>query len=44
MFPLQNVIRRVAFNQDGLNVNGDQQLLVYVDDVNMSGGTTQTLW
>jgi len=35
---LDYAIRRVQVNQDGLQLNGKHQLLVYVDDVNMLGG------
>jgi hypothetical protein len=34
-FALQNAIRRVQVNQDGLKLNGTLQLLVYSDEVNM---------
>ena len=40
---LQYVIRRVQVNQDGLQLNGTHQLLVYVDDVNILGGSIHTV-
>jgi hypothetical protein len=33
---------RVQVNQDGLQLNGKHQLLVYVDDVNILGGRIHT--
>jgi len=41
-FALEYTIRRVQVNQDGLKLNGTQQLLVYVDDVNILGGSVRT--
>ena len=38
-FVLENAITRVQVNQDGLKLNGTHQLLVYVDDVNILGGS-----
>jgi len=32
-------IRRVPVNQDGLKLNGKHQLLVYVENVNILGGS-----
>ena len=37
------VFRRVQVNQDGLKLNGTHQLLVYVDDVNILGGSVHTV-
>ena len=42
-FTLEYAIRRVQVNQDGLKLNGIQQLLAYVDDVNILGGSINTL-
>jgi hypothetical protein len=36
-------MRRVHVNQDGLKLNGTHQLLVYVDEVNILGGSIQTI-
>jgi hypothetical protein len=40
---LAYAIRRGQVNQDGLKLNGTHQLLVYVDDVNILGGSVQTV-
>ena len=36
-------IRRVQLNQDGLKLYGTHQLVVYVDDVNILGGSVHTV-
>ena len=40
---LEYAIRRVQANQDGLKLNGTQQLLAYADDVNILGGSVHTV-
>ena len=42
-FALKYAIRRVQVYQDGLKLNGTHQLLAYVDDVNILGGSIQNL-
>ena len=42
-FALVYAIRRVQVNQDGLKLNGTHQLLAYVDDVNILGGSVHTV-
>jgi len=42
-FVLDYAIRRVQVNQDGLKLNGTLQVLVYIDDVNISGGRVRTI-
>ena len=38
-FALNYAISRFEVNQDGLQLNGTHQLLVYAEDVNMLGGS-----
>jgi len=40
---LEYAIRRVQVNQDGLKLNGTHQLLAYADDVNILGGSVDTV-
>jgi len=42
-FALDYAIRRVHVNQDGLKLNCTNQLLAYADDVNILGGSINTL-
>jgi len=42
-FALEYAIRRVQVNQDDLKLNGTHQLLAYVDDVNILGGSVDTV-
>ena len=42
-FALECAIRRVQVNQDGLKLSGTHQLLVYVDDVNVLGGSVHNI-
>ena len=42
-FALEYAVRRVQVNQDGLKLNGTHQLVVYVDDVNILGGSVHTV-
>src|SRR5215469_2358127 len=42
-FALEYAIRRVLVNQDGLKLNGTHQLLAYADDVNILGGSVDTV-
>jgi len=42
-FALEYAVRRVQVNQDGVKLNGTHQLLVYVDDVNILGGSVHTV-
>jgi hypothetical protein len=41
-FALEYPIRRVEANQENLKLNVTHQLLVYADDVNISGGSVDT--
>ena len=40
-FALEYAIRMVAANKDGLKLNGTHQLLVYVDDAKIMGGSVR---
>jgi len=40
---LEYTIRRVQVNQDGLKLNGTHQLLVFVDDGNILGGSVHII-
>jgi len=42
-FAVEYAIRRVQVNQDGLKLNGTHQLLAYDDDVNILGGSVDTV-
>ena len=42
-FALEYAIRSIQVIQDGLKLNGTHQLLVYADDVNILGGSVQTI-
>jgi hypothetical protein len=41
--PVEYTIRRVHADQDGFNLNGTHQLLVYADDVNIMGKRVETI-
>jgi len=40
---LENAIRRVQVNQDGLKLYSTHQLLLYAEDVNILGGSVHTI-
>ena len=40
---MEYAIGRVQVNQDGLKLNGTHQLLAYADDVNILGGSVNTV-
>jgi len=42
-FALEYVIRNIRVNQDGLQLNGTHQLLVYVDNFHIFGGSVHTI-
>jgi hypothetical protein len=42
-FALDYAIKRAQVNQDGLKLNGTHQLLAYVEDVNILGGSIHTV-
>ena len=42
-FASEYTIKGVQVNQDGLKLNDTHHLLVYADDVNILGGSVQTI-
>jgi hypothetical protein len=42
-FVLEHAIRRVQANQEGFNLNGTHQFLVYAEDVNILGGSIYSI-
>ena len=43
IFVVEYASRRVQVNQDGLKLNGTNQLLVYAGDVNILGGSVHSI-
>ena len=42
-FSVEYAIRRVQINKHGLKLNGTYQLLVFVGDINILGGSIHTI-
>jgi hypothetical protein len=42
-FALEDAIKTVQANQEGLKLNGTHQLLLYADDVNILGGSIHSI-
>ena len=42
-FVLENAIKRLKENQDGLKLSGKYHLLFYADDVNILGGSVRSI-
>jgi hypothetical protein len=42
-FALEYAIKRIQVNHGGLKLNGTHQLLAYADDVNILGGSEDTV-